>query len=108
MDGINSPLFRLAAQVLFMGVLLFLAIPRQVAEMSRPRTQITKIRWVMLITLTMALLTSTPSAAYLYVRAIGHESASLREISTFTSSISTFSNTVFLIVLFTFKFRKEE
>lgn len=102
-----SILIAIIIKFLTLGVILFYLIPKQVAEVLRPKDWLTGLRWQILVLLVANVATSIPASAYTILRYYGTDSPILREISLVTNNISGLVIIVLLVLIFNYR-RKDQ
>jgi hypothetical protein len=99
----SSIVIALIIKFLTLLVMLFYLIPKQVAEVLRPKDWLTGLRWQILLLLIASVITSIPASTYTILRYYGTDSALLREISLITNNVSGLAIIVLLVLIFNYK-----
>lgn len=81
----------------------FYLIPKQIAELKRPRNWLTPLRQVIFILLVISVLGSMPTIMYQIVRAMGGEIDWLRNAASISASVSRLSTFMLMVYIFKFK-----
>lgn len=102
---LTSPSFTAILMKLYFVIIGCYLIYLQVVETLRPVDGLTPLRWQILLTLVISVVTQVPSIYYQYLRIAGMESAVLREVVTITANFSLIAIMVLLVLIFNFKKR---
>lgn len=105
LDGNFFALTSLILGVIAVGTLTFYLIPKQFAEVLRPRDWLTSLRWQLLILLSIIVLLALPSLVYQGFRYFGLEYEALRNIASVTNRLSFLALVIALISIFNYKRR---
>lgn len=98
-----SILIAIIIKFVTLGLMLFYLIPKQVAEVLRPKDWLTGLRWQILILLIANIATSIPASAYTILRYYGTDSPMLREVSLITNNVSGLAIIILLLLIFNYK-----
>lgn len=95
--------FRLFIVVSCFMVYAFYLTVRQFREVIRPKSWLTGLRLLILLTLVLTTITFIPSIFNLYFTAIGERYEVLRTASVLIGSLNLVGSTVFLVLIYTYK-----
>lgn len=99
----------LVIRVVALGIVLFFVIPRHIKDMDDTKSDhdgLDRLRWFILILLSVSVVASVPGVTYQLVRALGYTSLLLQNISTISTNTSILGTSILLILIYTYK-RKE-
>lgn len=102
---LTSPSFTAILMKLYFVIIGCYLIYLQVIETLRPVDGLTPLRWQILLTLVISVVTQVPSIYYQYLRIAGIDSPVLREVVTITANFSLIAIMVLLVLIFNFKKR---
>lgn len=76
---------------------------KQFTEVLRPKDWLTRLRWLIFGILLVAIFGFIPSLTYQFLRTIGVESDSLRNIATIAGNISRLGGAILLELVYNYK-----
>jgi hypothetical protein len=100
----TSILISLLLGVFATGVVAFYIIPKQIAEVARPRNQFTRLRWILLFLFIFSVITAVPALVYL-VSLLNHSPSDLfASVARVTGNISRVTNTILLLMVYNYRY----
>lgn len=104
-DGNISTLASMLLGACSVAVLVFYLLPKQFAEVLRPKDWLTALRWQILVLLGFITLMALPSLVYLTLRYMGLEYETMRSIASITNRLSFAGAVLVLVLVFNYKRR---
>ena len=109
MDWNTNAIIGLIIRLISLGIVLFFVIPRHMRDMDDTKLDhdgLDRLRWIILLLLSLSIVASIPGVAYQVVRSLGYSSIILQNISTISTNASILGTSILLILIYTYK-RKE-
>lgn len=89
------------------GVVAFFIIPKMIAEVARPKSQFTRLRWIVLLLFVISAMTAVPVLVYQYMALFERPSQQLASLVGVVSSVGGLANTILLLMLFTYRYQED-
>lgn len=104
MDNYNLyALISLIIRIFSLSIILFYIIPKQFAEVIRPKSWLTGLRWQILILFVFSIIAAIPSLTYQIIRTMGQEADMLRNIASITGNLSNLGTSILLVLIYNYK-----
>lgn len=92
-----------------LGVVAFFIIPKMIGEVMRPKSQFTRLRWIVLLLFIISAITTLPVLAYQYMTFLEERpSQHLASLVSVIGSVGSLANTILLLMLFTYKYQEDK
>lgn len=80
---------------------------KQLYEVTKPPDWLTRLRWLILLSLMTAVVGFAPSLMYQFLRVFHQESEGLRNVANITGNISRLAGAVFIELVFNYRYREK-
>ncbi len=102
-----NALIGLLIRALSTGVILVYIIPRQFKEVLRPHDWLSGLRWRLLALFGISAFSAIPTLTYQFIRTIGGESQTLRNIAVITGNLSVLATTWLLVEVYRYRIKDD-